>query len=164
MPIIAFAKAFTWNLNPLLTSKTDIRTKTNEAIRMALEHGAYVGIASHDIPVVNYTLDVLNEFKDGAEFGRPSRQRWSTASWQRALVMNFKCSLVFEGPMRRKLTKQGHRTRVYIPYGEKWYEYSIRRLQRKSYNRFADCKGILDAMDKSSMITSVASSFADSKV
>ena len=28
-----------------------------------------------------------------------------------------------------KLTKQGHRTRVYIPYGEKWYEYSIRRLQ-----------------------------------
>ena len=33
------------------------------------------------------------------------------------------------GPMRRKLTKQGHRTRVYIPYGEKWYEYSIRRLQ-----------------------------------
>jgi proline dehydrogenase len=31
--------------------------------------------------------------------------------------------------MRRKLTKAGHRTRVYIPYGEKWYEYSVRRLQ-----------------------------------
>ena len=37
---------------------------------MALEHGAYVGIASHDIPVVNYTLDVLNEFKMG-RIGRP---------------------------------------------------------------------------------------------
>ena len=33
------------------------------------------------------------------------------------------------GNIRRKLAQEGHRTRIYIPYGEKWYEYSIRRLK-----------------------------------
>ena len=28
-----------------------------------------------------------------------------------------------------KLAKEGHRTRVYIPYGSRWYEYSMRRLR-----------------------------------
>ena len=33
------------------------------------------------------------------------------------------------GDLRRKLAKQGHRTRVYLPYGSKWYEYGVRRLR-----------------------------------
>ena len=53
------------------TSKSDIRIKTNEAIRLALEHGAYVGIASHDVPVVDYTLSVLDEFKMGPSIEDP---------------------------------------------------------------------------------------------
>ena len=110
------------------TSKTDIRTKTNEAIRMALEHGAYVGIASHDIPVVNYTLDVLNEFKMGPNLEDP-RDNAGAQRRGKGPGYEFQMLLGVRGPMRRKLTKQGHRTRVYIPYGEKWYEYSIRRLQ-----------------------------------
>jgi proline dehydrogenase len=32
------------------------------------------------------------------------------------------------GNIRRRLAKEGHRTRIYIPYGERWYEYSMRRL------------------------------------
>jgi proline dehydrogenase len=27
------------------------------------------------------------------------------------------------------LVTDGHRVRIYVPYGEKWYEYSLRRLQ-----------------------------------
>ncbi len=27
------------------------------------------------------------------------------------------------------LVADGHRVRIYVPYGEKWYEYSMRRLQ-----------------------------------
>ena len=110
------------------TSKSDIRTKTNEAIRMALEHGAYVGIASHDIPVVNYTLDVLKEFNMGPNTEDP-RDNAGPQRHGKGPGYEFQMLLGVRGPMRRKLTKQGHRTRVYIPYGEKWYEYSIRRLQ-----------------------------------
>jgi hypothetical protein len=30
---------------------------------------------------------------------------------------------------RDELVAEGHRLRVYVPYGEQWYEYSVRRLQ-----------------------------------
>ena len=110
------------------TSKSDIRIKTNEAIRLALEHGAYVGIASHDVPVVDYTLSVLDEFKMGPSIEDP-RGNCGPDRKGKGPGYEFQMLLGVRGPMRRKLTKAGHRTRVYIPYGEKWYEYSIRRLQ-----------------------------------
>ena len=110
------------------TSKSDIRSKTNEAIRMALENGAYVGIASHDIPVVDYSLKVLEEFEMGPSLDDP-RTNAGPERKGKGPGYEFQMLLGVRGPMRRKLTKQGHRTRVYIPYGEKWYEYSIRRLQ-----------------------------------
>ena len=34
----------------------------------------------------------------------------------------FQMLLGVRGPMRRKLAAEGHRTRVYVPYGAKWYE------------------------------------------
>ena len=110
------------------TSRSDIREKTNEAIRKALEHGAYVGIASHDVPVVDYSLEVLKEFKMGPSIDDP-RDNAGQPRNGKGPGYEFQMLLGVRGPMRRKLTKQGHRTRVYIPYGEKWYEYSIRRLQ-----------------------------------
>ena len=110
------------------TSKSDIRIKTNEAIRLALEHGAYVGIASHDVPVVDYTLSVLDEFKMGPSIEDP-RENCGPDRKGKGPGYEFQMLLGVRGPMRRKLTKAGHRTRVYIPYGEKWYEYSSRRLQ-----------------------------------
>ena len=110
------------------TSKSDIRIKTNEAIRLALEHGAYVGIASHDVPVVDYTLSVLDEFKMGPSIEDP-RENCGPDRRGKGPGYEFQMLLGVRGPMRRKLAKAGHRTRVYIPYGEKWYEYSIRRLQ-----------------------------------
>ncbi len=30
---------------------------------------------------------------------------------------------------RDELVADGHRLRVYVPYGEQWYAYSVRRLQ-----------------------------------
>ncbi|MED5497278.1 MAG: proline dehydrogenase family protein [Candidatus Thermoplasmatota archaeon] len=110
------------------TTRADIRNKTNDAIRMALEHGAYVGIASHDVPVVDYSLEVLKEFNMGPSIDDP-RTNAGVARKGKGPGYEFQMLLGVRGPMRRKLTKQGHRTRVYIPYGEKWYEYSIRRLQ-----------------------------------
>jgi proline dehydrogenase len=28
-----------------------------------------------------------------------------------------------------ELVREGHRLRIYVPYGRQWYEYCIRRLQ-----------------------------------
>jgi proline dehydrogenase len=30
---------------------------------------------------------------------------------------------------RAELVEEGHRLRVYVPFGEHWYRYSLRRLQ-----------------------------------
>ena len=40
----------------------------------------------------------------------------------------FQMLLGVRGNIRRRLAKAGHRTRIYVPYGERWYEYSMRRL------------------------------------
>jgi proline dehydrogenase len=33
------------------------------------------------------------------------------------------------GARARELVAEGHRVRIYVPYGQQWYEYSLRRLQ-----------------------------------
>ena len=32
-------------------------------------------------------------------------------------------------PLGDQLVREGHRLRIYVPYGEHWYAYSLRRLQ-----------------------------------
>ena len=31
------------------------------------------------------------------------------------------------------LVRDGHRVRVYVPFGRRWYEYSLRRLQENPH-------------------------------
>jgi len=32
-------------------------------------------------------------------------------------------------PLGDRLVREGHRLRIYVPFGEHWYAYSLRRLQ-----------------------------------
>lgn len=114
--------------NIAYTSRGDIRKATNDAIKEALAKGAYVGIASHDQPVVDFSIKTLNELKMGPGHLDP-RSNAGAERKGKGPGYEFQMLLGVCGPLRRKLAKQGHRTRVYIPYGEMWYEYSIRRLQ-----------------------------------
>jgi proline dehydrogenase len=41
----------------------------------------------------------------------------------------FQMLLGVEDELRRILVAGGHRLRVYVPYGEDWYRYSLRRLR-----------------------------------
>jgi proline dehydrogenase len=43
--------------------------------------------------------------------------------------VEFQMLLGVDPPLRRILLDQGHRLRVYVPYGEDWYPYSVRRLR-----------------------------------
>jgi proline dehydrogenase len=33
------------------------------------------------------------------------------------------------GDLRRELVERGHPLRIYVPFGQRWYEYSMRRLR-----------------------------------
>lgn len=76
-----------------------------------LKGGAYVGIATHDEHLVWAAQDLLHKH-------RVPRERYE-----------FQMLLGVEPSLRRILIDEGHRLRVYVPYGDDWYAYSVRRLR-----------------------------------
>ena len=101
---------------------------TNASIDKMLAAGAYCAVASHDKPVIDHALSALKSYGMGPGIEDP-RENSGPARNGKGPGYEFQMLLGVRGPLRRKLAAQGHRTRVYIPYGEKWYEYSIRRLK-----------------------------------
>ena len=106
----------------------DIVDATNSCIDRMLDAGAYVAIASHDYPVIDYAKSALDSFGMGPGKVDP-RPNSGDNRRNKGPGYEFQMLLGVRGPLRRKLAAEGHRTRIYLPYGEKWYEYSIRRLK-----------------------------------
>ena len=106
----------------------DIVDATNSCIDRMLDAGAYVAIASHDYPVIDYAKSALDSFGMGPGKVDP-RPNSVDNRRNKGPGYEFQMLLGVRGPLRRKLAAEGHRTRIYLPYGEKWYEYSIRRLK-----------------------------------
>jgi proline dehydrogenase len=78
--------------------------------RMLLEHGKDPAIATHDDRMV---AGALSFPKDSFEF---------------QMLYGVRREL------QRKLASQGYRVRVYVPYGEAWYPYFMRRLAERPAN------------------------------
>lgn len=109
------------------TSYQDIVNATNDCIDVMLESGSYTAIASHDYPVINHSLDKLKELQ--MSFENDSRINSADSRIGKGSGYEFQFLLGVRGDLRRKLSAQGHLTRVYVPYGTKWYEYGIRRIR-----------------------------------
>lgn len=110
------------------TSRKAIIDATNSCIDLMLDSDAYVAIASHDYPVINHALESL-ESRGFTPTGPDPRENAMSKREGKGPGYEFQMLLGVRGPLRRKLSKQGHKTRIYIPYGQKWYEYSMRRLR-----------------------------------
>ena len=106
----------------------DIVLATNKAIEDLLDAGAYTAIASHDIPVIDHSIAALEDRGMGPTIDDPRGNAGPERSGK-GPGYEFQFLLGVRGNIRRKLAKEGHRTRVYIPYGSRWYEYSMRRLR-----------------------------------
>jgi proline dehydrogenase len=76
-----------------------------------LDAGAYVGVATHDEWLIGEALRIVGE--RGLERGEYELQMLLGIRERRA----------------SELVAAGHRLRVYVPFGEQWYAYSLRRLQ-----------------------------------
>ena len=91
--------------------REEIRESYMELVRMILESGSYVGIATHDKVLVDRSLEILKSMN-------VPKSRYE-----------FQMLLGVTEKLRNELVSQGHRLRVYVPYGEQWYGYSVRRLK-----------------------------------
>lgn len=100
----------------------------SQALQLMFERNSYCAIATHDKPVVRDALAQLNELGMGPESDDP-RQNAQITGDDKGPGYEFQMLLGVRGEMRRKLLKQGHKVRIYVPFGEKWYEYSMRRLR-----------------------------------
>jgi proline dehydrogenase len=89
----------------------EIRSSYLRMLEVFLDAGCYVGIATHDPPVIEGALESVRRRKLPAE------------------AYEFQMLLGVAGDLRRRLVASGHRLRVYVPYGRSWYAYSMRRLK-----------------------------------
>lgn len=91
--------------------KQKIRDNYIETLKVILKSGNYVGIATHDEFLINESYRLINELnipKDRFEF---------------------QMLLGVREDLRDKINADGYKIRIYVPYGEDWYAYSIRRLK-----------------------------------
>ena len=90
----------------------EIRSSYERLLEQLFEGGAtQVAIATHDPALVEHaenTIRRMNIAKDRYEF---------------------QMLLGVAGPLRRELIAKGHSMRVYVPFGERWLDYSLRRLR-----------------------------------
>ena len=92
------------------------RTKINDnylkILRYAFENNIYVGIATHDTTLLESVYKLIDELSISAD--------------------RFEFQVLYGVPMHgwnRKNLDNGYNVRVYVPFGEDWYKYSIRRLK-----------------------------------
>jgi proline dehydrogenase len=91
--------------------REEVQQNYLKCLGIMLDHGSYVGIATHDDVLIDGARKML------AERAIP-RERYE-----------FQMLLGVRDPKRREIIAQGHRLRVYVPFGRDWYGYSIRRLK-----------------------------------
>jgi proline dehydrogenase len=89
----------------------EVRDNFVRALEALLDAGAYVGIATHDEWLVDEALRLLD---------RHDRERDE---------YEFQMLLGVRESLGDRLVRDGHRLRIYVPYGRHWYSYSLRRLQ-----------------------------------
>ena len=88
-----------------------VRANYVRALDALLDAGCYVGIATHDEWLVEQAIRIVAE--RGLE----------------ADDYEFQMLLGVRGQLGDRLVRDGHRLRIYVPFGRHWYAYSLRRLQ-----------------------------------
>ena len=111
------------------TDYHDIVDATNRTIDLMLDSGSYTAIASHDIPVIEHALQSLESRGLGPGKDDPRHKTLVSRCKGKGPGYEFQFLLGVRGNIRRDLCRKGHRTRIYLPYGTKWYEYGMRRLR-----------------------------------
>jgi proline dehydrogenase len=91
--------------------KQEIRDNYLKLLRLMFERKACVGIATHDDYLIEGAKKII------AELGL-SKDKYE-----------FQMLLGVRENLRDKIVSDGEKMRVYVPFGERWYQYSIRRFK-----------------------------------
>lgn len=97
-------------------AKKDVDFNYIRLMKILLPSGFYHGIATHDPHMIAETI------------------RWAAA--QKITKDDFEFQMLYgvRTDLQRRLVKDGYRIRVYIPYGNDWFPYFMRRLAERPAN------------------------------
>ena len=91
--------------------KEEVNRNFIRLLRLMLQNKAYVGIATHDDALIDTAYRMIEEMKIGKT------------------DYEFQMLLGVRPELRSKVVRDGHRLRVYVPFGKHWYQYSLRRFK-----------------------------------
>jgi len=91
--------------------KQAIRDNFMKNLELMFKNGNYVGIATHDEFLINKAYELIKQMNISKD------------------KFEFQMLLGVREDLRDKINRDGYKIRIYVPFGEDWYKYSIRRLQ-----------------------------------
>ncbi len=91
--------------------KQMIRDNFLKMLECMFKNGNYVGIATHDEYLIDKAYRLIKELNI------PNNK------------FEFQMLLGVREDLRNKINNDGYKIRIYVPFGEDWYAYSIRRMQ-----------------------------------
>ncbi len=96
--------------------KQDVDGNYLKLMKLLLERGTYPAIASHDERIVREALQYAGQHGIAAD------------------RFEFQMLYGIRRDLQDQVVKQGYRLRLYVPYGEAWYPYFMRRLAERPAN------------------------------
>lgn len=91
--------------------KNEIRDNFMKALEIMLKRGAYVGIATHDKYLIDASKKMIKDLNI------PDSR------------YEFQMLLGVKENLRDKLVEEEYKMRIYVPFGIRWYQYSMRRFK-----------------------------------
>lgn len=105
--------------------KKDVDENFKEIIKIHLLNGNFTAVATHDDAMIDYTKQLVKDHNI------PNDQ------------FEFQMLYGIRVERQEELVKEGYNMRVYVPYGNDWYGYFMRRLAERPANVAFVLKGVL---------------------
>jgi proline dehydrogenase len=96
--------------------KADVDASFVAAAKLLLSDGAYAGIATHDEAMIDATRSYSRD------------KHLPNSGWEFQMLYGIRRDL------QHDLLTQGYNLRVYVPFGEAWYPYLMRRMAERPAN------------------------------
>lgn len=104
--------------------KKDVDNNYKKIIKMHMLNGNYTAVATHDDEMIEYTKQIEKEYNIPRE------------------QFEFQMLYGIRKERQEELVAEGYKMRVYVPYGDDWYGYFMRRLAERPANVAFVLKGV----------------------
>ena len=122
--------AYSEEKNEAYQSNNEITQNFSALMKLVLKESSYKGIvaiATHDSKLVDEALSL------------------STKGSERMKNLQFQLLKGVRDELKQQLVKKGYEVLEYMPYGEKWLQYSLRRIRERKRNIFLLARSLIQS-------------------